>query len=180
MAGKVFIAGTIGEHAYRFIWHSSWWVPGYVATLISVVGIFLLFYALINAQLELKLFIIYTYGLFLISLFFPMAGPAGISVWQILLGPTSANRYFFLPILAWILTLSWIAFRSQECNFFKNFARVILFFFVFIGIPFGWKLIGYKNFDFNVKARRFEKISPGQVMDFKTNPSGWDLQLKKK
>jgi hypothetical protein len=179
LAGKVFITGLFGALVYGIVWKSSWWASGYVAAITAIIGTVMIVYAFRKSQPELKLFIAYAYGVFLLALIFPMVSNTDVPEWESMLHPAGGNRYLFLPILAWIMALVWIYFRAQKFEYIKNFAAILLCLFAFIGIPLSWKITPFKDYHFADQARQFEKIPSGQSMNFKINPC-WNMTLIKK
>lgn len=178
-AGKVVISSLLGARVYNSIWRSSWWNDGYATILVTIIAIALLGYVLKKAELELKLFIIYSYLVFSMALIFPMVSSADMTEWDAMLRPFGGNRYFLLPMLGFIVSIVWIFARAGKAKCLKYFTTFLLGMFIFIGIPFGWIIAPYKDFNFSNQAKQFEAFPLGKSMDFKINP-GWTMTLIKK
>lgn len=179
LAGKIFIGGLLGSSVYGLIWKSSWWTLGYAAVIISIVGLLMIFYSFAKSNLEFKLFLAYSYGIFLLTLIFPMVSSTELSEWDSMLRPNGGNRYFFLPMLAWIVTIGWTYFIFQKSLYLKYLTTLLLCLFIFVGVPLGWKIKSFKDYHFSDQVKQFEKKQGGQTMDIRINP-GWNMTLTKK
>ena len=179
VAGKIFISGIFGWTVYRSIWQTAWWLSGLPAFVIGVGGLFLLAYVFRQSRLEMRLFLVYCYSVFALALLFPMVSAgAGVPEWSSMLRPNGGNRYYLLPMLAWIAAIGWLYLESPRHSFRRRAALVLLVGFVVIGVPLDWRIKSFKDYHFQEQTQAFDRLAPGEVWHGRINPD-WDMELHK-
>jgi hypothetical protein len=90
--------------------------------------------------------------------------------WPFLAVPPIGNRYFMMPMLAWIGVVFTLA--ADRNRALRGIGIVLLAIIVGWGIPRGWKYIDFPRPDFVSAARAFETTPVGRVMSFPQLPPG--------
>ncbi|MGC1185405.1 MAG: hypothetical protein WBA31_09710 [Candidatus Dormiibacterota bacterium] len=133
-----------------------------------VLGILAFYYA----SFEARIFLAYGAVLAVAALV------AERSIWTILLG-TGGSQYWFVPILAWVLALTVLAWRARS-TLLRGLAVLLCTSFVLYGIPHDWRYPPLPNEHFARAAATFQRARPGQEVLFREVPPGWVFELVKK
>jgi hypothetical protein len=145
----------------------------------TVAGLAVLLYALRFGQTELRLFVLFAYAAFALGLARPLAGLPDRPQWEWLCVPGCGNRYYFLPMLAFLACLLWMASRKATPLTIRCFA-VALLLSMPIGIYRDWKYPPFNDLHFSQYAAQFEQAPAGTQIVIPINPSpDWNLQLTK-
>jgi hypothetical protein len=129
-----------------------------------------------KAELELKLFMVFTAMLLFVSLVRPTAYPTpGNTVWA-LLAQASDIRYWVMPSLAFAWCLLWCA---RSGNAFLKIVSLVLLCVMTFSAAINWKHPALTDLHFAEFARAFEAAPPGTVMIIPENPTGWQIRLVK-
>lgn len=134
------------------------------------VGVALLLYSLRYGPLELKLFIVFAFAVLALSLAHPMAGNASFPQWQWLCVPRCATRYFFLPMLASLASLFWIAGNSKASATLRYFVLALLMLLP-IGIYQDWRYAPFDDLGFEQYAAQFENAPAGTTVTIPIYPA---------
>lgn len=178
LAGNVFITGILGLNHYQTFTQLQAWQGGILPIIFGIIGLSLLGYVFWKSKIELRLFLIYAFLIFFAGLASPMVSLVKPQ-WDIMAQSASAgNRYYFFPILAWIVSLIWLAFYKKN-KIYRNIAIILLLVFIFTGVPGDYVFTSYENYHFQKQAHFFEKLTPGKTYTFTINP-GWKMTLIKK
>ncbi len=170
---QVFSSSLLGMNSQKWIIQSeSAFLFAVVAT---VVGLAVLWFALRYAPTELKIFIVFTSIVFAMSLARPLVGPA--PQWQWLCFPGGGNRYYFLPMLAFVAALLWMAIREAPSRALRHFAAGLLLLLP-IGIYQDWNFPRLRDYHFQAYADRFERAPLGTKMTIPIKPN-WSLEITK-
>jgi len=176
IAGDVFVRGILGVHTLTKIMSLGIWHGGLLPLMITLAGAGMLGYVLWNARLELKLLIVFSFLILAAGLASPQVSLT-IPQWKAM-AEGSGERYYFFPILAWVISLGWIL-RNARLKSFKCVAVVFLLAMLMIGIPKSWVFASYKNHDFARQVQEFKKTGPGEVYKFRIAPE-WVMPLVRK
>jgi hypothetical protein len=176
LSGNIFIRGILSRDYTKIITHLNFWNSGFLPIAIGILGIAILGYVFWKAQIELKLLILFTFLVFFAALASPQA-TLTMPQWEYLAGG-SGGRYWFLPKLAWVISLGWLLFNSK-LKFLKIFAGMALFCFAFLGLPQDWTFDKFHNYHFEKQVTEFKNTNSGETYKFKIVP-GWDMPLIKK
>ena len=176
---QVFLASLVGKNtvlhfAIRFSEHSGF-VMDAIAT---VVGLAILLYALRYSPAGLKLFILFSVCLLVLSLTRPLAGTPDHPQWEWLRFPGTSNRYFFLPILAFLAALLWIADSARHRA--MRFCSMVLLLCLPVGIRRDWRYPAFTDMHFREYASEFQTAPSGTKMVIPINPTPWTMKLTKK
>lgn len=148
-----------------------------VEVIATVVGLAVLLYALRYGQTELRLFVLFAFAVLALGLVSPLAGPPDHPQWEHLCVPGCGNRYYFLPMLAFLASLLWIASRRASPRALRYFA-VALLLLLPIGIYQDWRYPPFQDLHFSQYAAQFEQAPAGTKIIIPINPSsGWSMEL---
>jgi hypothetical protein len=151
----------------------------FLAELIAIaIGLGVLIYALRRAPLELKLFIGFAFSVLAAGLASPLGGPSYRPQWQWLSFPGVGNRYYFLPMLAFLASLLWIA-RSRAAPQPLRYFTIVLLLILPFGIYRDWGYQPFRDLHFRVYAAQFEQAPPGTKITIPINP-GSSMELTKR
>ncbi|MDD5396682.1 MAG: hypothetical protein PHW24_01335 [Candidatus Moranbacteria bacterium] len=176
LSGDVFVRSLLGTDYVKKIIELGLWENGSLPISFGVAGVAVLGYVFWKAQMELKLFIIFAFLVFAGALSSPQVSLIKPQ-WDVMTGGPG-GRYYFLPGLAWMISLGWLFFNSEK-RFLKTFVGILLACFVFIGLPHDWVFAKYKDYHFNQQIHEFKSVKVGDQYKFRIVPK-WDMYLKKK
>ena len=144
----------------------------------AAVGVVILLFALRYGPTELRLFILFAFAVFALCLIWPVGARIGWQQWRALPVPGSSNRYYFLPIIAFLASLVWLAFDPAVSRNFRC-AGVVVLLLLPIGIYQDWYYPAFKNFHFPKYAAQFERAPSGTHFTIPINPD-WTMELTKR
>jgi len=147
-------------------------------TIAAAMGLAVLSYTLFRGPLRLKLLILFTFSVLALCLARPLAGTLEREQWDWLCVPGCGNRYYFLPMLAFLASLLWMASQSASPHVMRYFA-VVLLLLLPIGIYRDWRYPAYKDYHFREYAEQFEHAPAGTKMIIPINPD-WSMELTKR
>lgn len=180
LGGQMFLEPLVGNITVLHMAFRHF--PNYVferEILALVIGTALLIYALRYAPVELKLFILFAVAVLSLSLTRPIPGILPQPQWELLSFPGHGNRYFFLPSIAFLAALGWIASRASKAP--RRIARVVLLLLP-LGIVRDWRYPEFADLHFQEYAAKFEASAAGTKMVIPINPvsaAHWTMELTK-
>ncbi|KAB8319730.1 hypothetical protein SD81_013020 [Tolypothrix campylonemoides VB511288] len=174
LASQVFLGALLGQKGSKLI--SS--VPGYniIAILVAVAGIAAFVYCLVKASLELKLFITFAAGVFCVSLLSPVVSET-VPQWSILWRSGTGIRYWFIPMLSFVIILTWLL-NAKQPRQVRLAAKIALVTMV-AGIIVDWRYPAFADLDFKNYSRQFVEAHKGTKVTIPINPPGWSMELIK-
>jgi hypothetical protein len=137
----------------------------------------ILLYCLRYAPAELKLFIAFSYSVLALGLARPLAGAVDQPQWELLRVPGTSNRYFLLPILAFLTALLWIV-NCAKPRTTRCFGTVLLLVCA-IGIRRDWHYPAFEDMHFQQYASKFQIAPSGTRIVIPINPPPWTMELTK-
>lgn len=176
---QVFLASLLGKNtvlhfALRYSERSCFVLEAIATT----VGLAILLYALRYAPAGLKLFVVFSLCVLVLSLARPLAGTLDQPQWEWLRFPGTSNRYFFMPILAFLAALFWIADSARHRA--MRFCSVGLLLCLPVGIRRDWRYPAFTDMHFREYASQFQTAPTGTKMVIPINPTPWTMKLTKK
>ncbi len=90
--------------------------------------------------------------------------------WRLMTIPPMGNRYFMLPMVAWICVLFTLA--ADRSRLLRGIGVTLLLIVLGWGIPQDWKYMDFPRTDFVARARAFAEAPPGTTMSFPQLPPG--------
>jgi hypothetical protein len=176
VARQVFLSSLLGVKSEFHIFAR---VPFAGEVLITIAGLSAILYAVWRGPIELKLFILFVSVVFAAALANPLAAPAGTQ-WETLGVPGAGNRYFFLPTIAFLATLFWIAADSSVPRkaIIRTAAMGVLLVLP-VGVVTDCHYRPFVDLHFRAYARTFAAAAPGTHLTIPINPPGWSMELSK-
>jgi hypothetical protein len=173
---QVFFSSLLGLKAQSWLLelHSLHLVEMIAAAL----GVAVLLYSLRYGPVELRLFILFAFAVFAAGLARPLAGTQDRPQWEWLCVPACGNRYYFLPMLAFLASLLWMAIRSASPRALRYFALALLSLLP-IGIYRDWRYPAFVDYHFQEYAEQFDRVPPGTTLVIPINPD-WAMELTKR
>jgi hypothetical protein len=177
---QVFFSSLLGLNTAQAVHaHRLHFIEEPAAALGLVVVLYVLLYALRHGPAELKLFILFASMVFAMALAHPLAGPVNYPQWALLRIPGCDNRYYFLPMLAFLASLVWVASRAASPRSLR-YITVALLLLLPIGIYQDWRYPPFVDYHFQEYANRFERAPSGTKVTIPINPPGWAMELTKR
>ena len=143
---------------------------------LSIVGTSIVVICLANAEVEMKLFLLFSSMLFAASLISPMAAPL---TGHCLVGmrlQCSSDSILVFPDVGFRMVSLW-GLKSRKTGF-RAVSAVLLIVMCF-GIIRDWRCPVYADLHFAEYANRFEDCSSGTAFTIPLNPEGWNMRLVK-
>lgn len=173
LVGQVFTGGLLGEHYVNYFYNNT-----LALVIILIVALLIIVYAVIRGPLWLKLANLFSVLVITLTLISITPLP-NFDVWEGLTNPGGGQRYWYIPIFVWLMTLFWLLVRGKS-KILKTVAGICFILFVWFGVGQGWKLPIYINYHFSSYVKQFNAAPKGQTVTIPTNPAGWQMVLIKK
>lgn len=169
----------IGTAGFESLMHSRLWNESWVPVLILLVGGLLIAYAVWRGPYVLRLLFLLAAGVLVMALISPFAGGSLRSQWDALAGVGAHARYFYIPSLAWISALVWLAFKARWLVL-RVSAAAALACGLLIAVPRDWRYSAPPPTAFQTAAARFDQAPPGTTMVLPIEPApAWTMTLHK-
>ena len=179
LGGQVFLSAIIGSTGYLDVYRQPWWNAGSAGPiLLSIACVMVMAYVVWKSNLPLRLFILFCFSTLLGSMASPLVSMSGHQ-WRIMASPGAGGRYYFLPMLAWVVSLVWLVGSKHRHRMMAVLGGGALAVMVVVGIPNDWRYPAYTDYQFPEHARQFEAASSGETVTIPINP-GWTMVLHKK
>lgn len=180
---QIFLGSVLGSRGYGIL--MGWGSVGELLAHLSLFGgVTLIGYALLKSKIELRIFIIFSFALFIAGILSPTIGghdrvlDSVKNGWDILLRSSSGIRYWVMPIIAFHLTLIWSIKKSNPISI-----RVLSALFLVLlsyGLVREYKDLEFADLGFEGYAENFEEATPQSHVTIPLNPGGWSMTLIKK
>jgi hypothetical protein len=177
LAGQIFLGSLLGKNGYAWLISTHLWSNVWVIVTL-LYGFIVCLYALSKAPLELRLFIVFATLVLGSALALPIA--RGIELrafWGAMQSPGLGQRYYFIPMVAFVTTLVWMV-GKQTHRQLRLVAALSLSCMVF-GIILDWHHPAFIDFKFKEYANKFIESPKGTKVTIPVNPSGWSMELTK-
>ena len=129
LGGQVFLSSILGKNTFvrfYFVQHLSYLFV--IEAISAAIGLAVIIYALCCAPKELKLFILFAALVLSMALRRPLASLGGeYQQWELMQVPGMSNRYYFLPMLAFLASLIWMLYHNSAASKLPRFAAIGLF-----------------------------------------------------
>jgi len=181
ISGQIFTASIFGfngfANLYNLFLYKMDFLSKFVYLIIFLFGLFSLGFTLLKAKLEIKLFLVFSFLVLSASLFSPMVSVTELQ-WQVMSLPGAATRYWFIPMLGFVVSIFYLAFQKKyKFARFLGFSVIII---MSIGIMWDWVIPSWKNFNFSNQVEEFSHVEVGEEYSFFIQPEGWQMKLIKK
>lgn len=172
VALQIILGTELGRHAMPGIIHTVLWSDNALPILISMAAAGLILMALLSGGVLLRQFILYAVLVLSAGLLRPATG-SSTPAWLLFTTPDIGDRYYVIPMLAWIGALFTLAASRRHVVKGLAYALVAL---VLAAIPgdlhFATRLATSPPTDFAARARRFASAPRGLEMGFPLRPEG--------
>jgi len=175
VSGQIFTASLIGKEGYAELYTTTLHYNDLVSKLFSfltfITGISILLFSYIKGSRVLKLFIIFCFTTFTFALIRPMV-PSGeiYSQWYIMSIPGNALRYFFFPMLAFLMSV--IFLLGQKEKRIKIIGIIILVIFVW-GTKYEFFYKPWPDLEYKKQIQKIERLQPGEMLEIEAIPKFW-------
>ena len=159
MARNIFIRGISGTSYVPEIMGLGIWSNGLLPILVVALGVAVIGRVLWKAELELKFFIIFSFMIFTAALITPQVSLVKPQWGEMAMG--GGGRYYFLPTLTWVISLGWLLFNAEHL-FLRCIAGALIACMLIAGLPGGWVLMKYNNYNYKVQVQEFNNKTPGR------------------
>jgi hypothetical protein len=173
LAGDVYLGALLGHWApleFHVLFYAC----------VALIGTGLVLYAIVNASLEFRLFVVFAAAIFLASIATPITGQHAEPQWWHLRG-SLGTRYWFLPTLAFLWCLIWCA--TSAASILMRRAAICGAAILCIGIVADWRYPAFVDLHFPEYAKVFDASPPGMAVTIPLNPRKsqlWEVRLVKK
>lgn len=158
---------------------SAHWPPSDLLlsnVILGLLGVAIIAYTVLTAQLELKLFVLFSFAIFASALKSSLMS-ATVPQWQVL-AAVSDCRYFFFPMLAFVWSLIWCA-TSHKGKMIRATAMIPLVA-LCLFLPKTWRYQLDQDMHFNQYVSQLKGVPIDTVVRIPIYPGGdWILYLKK-
>jgi hypothetical protein len=178
LGGQVFFSSVMGLGTSIQLFFGHVHSLLLIQAIAMLVGLAITVYAFRYGPMELKLFIFYAALTLAVALIRPVASFSGeFAQWQVLQIPGVANRYYFLPMLAFLASLTWMVANTATSKPARYAALAVMALLPY-GICRDWRYKPFVDFDFQGFAAAFERAAPGKTLSIPINPD-WQMVLTK-
>jgi hypothetical protein len=172
---QVIWGALIGIKGFAWVMGRWWFDACFGASIFA--ALLVVAYALWKAPVELKSFLLFGGAEFSASLISPAGNFSTSPPLVILYHANSGNRYWVIPMCAFVLTLIWALTRAKD-PVVRVLSGAFLATMIF-GIVADFSHPPLVDYQFNANIQFFESLPPGQKMTFPINPPGWTMELHK-
>ena len=169
VATQVLLGAELGYYAISSLPARAFWQSNVLPVALAALAAVLAVVALLRGTRLLRQFALFA-GLVLLS---ALASPQVSSTapqWQVMTVPPMGNRYYTVPMLAWIAVLFTLA--ADRSRVLRAAGAALLAVVLVWGIPRDWREIVMPRTDFVARAHAFAAAPPGTRMTFPIHPPG--------
>jgi hypothetical protein len=180
LGGQIFLSPLLGSKTllHMTLRHMPHYV--YAREMIAlVIGVAVLLYSLRYAPVEVKLFVLFGFAVLSISLARPIPGHMPKPQWELMCFPGHGNRYYFLPSIAFMAALVWVAIGGSRV---PRYVAGLLLLLLPLGIVRDWRYPDFVNLHFHRYASEFRRLPAGEKIVIPINPvnaDNWKMELTK-
>ena len=169
LGGNIFLGGTLALHNLLDK------LPLAVDGAFALLGMAILFYALLRGTVALRLMILFTAASFIAAMHSPLIeGPK--PAWQLMVDDFFC-RYWYYPMLAFFWSASWCIFRSNLR--LAKFAGYCILVALVYGVARDWEYPPFSDHHFARYAAQFEQAQPGESVVIPLYPDPRQMELLK-
>ena len=177
LAGQIFLGSLLGKNGYAWLISTHLWSNVWVIVII-LNSLLMCFYALSKAPLELKLLIVFATLVLSSALALPIT--RGIELrafWGAMQSPGLGQRYYFIPMVAFVTTLVWTV--GQQTHRQLRLVAALSLSCMILGIILDWHHPAFIDLKFQEYANQLIESPKGTKLTIPINPSGWSMELIK-
>jgi hypothetical protein len=166
---EVLLGAELGYNTINDIYFLPVWQHNVLPLAVAAIGTVLTGFALLRGSLLLRELALFS-GLLLIAALVSPQVSISDPQWLAMSHPPMGNRYYTIPMLAWIAVLFTLA---ADCHRILRGAGVALLSVILVwGIPHDWPEMPMPRTNFIDQAKAFEAAPPGTRMEFAILPPG--------
>jgi hypothetical protein len=175
VADRVVLPSTFAEegHAHVFTVGSTHGVA--IATLITLVALIVIVFALLRGGAPLRIFLISCAALTGLCLVAPIATQPKLSAWTSLATSDGGERYFLIAEVAWFVCVVWVISRLPLPGLLPLACLALGVTFA-SGLLASWSYAPYTDFQPARYTQLLRQASPGTTIVVPINP-GWQMRL---
>jgi hypothetical protein len=183
ITGQIYVASLIGQKGYSLFLNYLHGLHNYISNLIIIfifiVGSAITIFSFLKGRKELKVFIIFCLTTFAFSLIRPMVpSNEALSQWQIMAMPGSATRYYFLPMIAFLISVIFLINKKNILPI-RLVGLFILTIFV-LGLQFEFFYAPWTNYNYKNQIKELQYKHAGEYMEIQIIPGQYKIKLYKK
>jgi hypothetical protein len=176
LGGRVVLSSLLGQHGFDFLtWHLAWPYLVFLVWTFTAIGVTVIGAVLLAAPVRLRLFVVFSCLVLAAALRFPMSAPGRPQF--PLLAVHGGGRYWFLPMLAFLVSLGWLALAAPMPV--RVGARALLLLFP-IGALRDFRHPAFEDVGWKREVERFEAAPRGALLHLATYPPGWTFLIEKR
>jgi hypothetical protein len=181
LGGQLFLSSVLGQSTLGQLYSAHALSLVVMEAAATLIGLLVVLYALRYGPLELRLFNLFAYAVLALSLIRPFTMMEGLrEEWDIMQLPGIANRYYFLPMTAFLASLFWMLHEAKPALRAARYAASAIVLLLPVGICRDWFYPPYPETHFREIAAQFERAAPGTKIAIPQNPTDWRMELVKK
>mgnify|MGYP001600988561 CR=1 FL=1 len=179
-SGQLVLGSLIGKVGYDYLYthfliFESWIGIGiYLSSF--VFGVTAIGLTLWKGKKELRLIVLFGLVVLIFSLLKPMASTS-LPQWQVMAIPGAAGRYWFFPMLSFVLSLLYLTVQKNWPRL-KVIALLVCLLWIW-GLKTEGILRAWPNLNFKEQAKIFGQLPSGAEMRFRVMPENWHNMVLK-
>lgn len=154
------------------VWHDP--VVPVITTVLMILCAWISFR---KAPSLLRSFLGYVLIVFAASLATPANGTSSPQ-WPLMAHVGTGDRYYFLPILAWLILLVSAAYAPSVAKLFRTIPKSLIILAICVGVPFGWVYPARSPVPWVPYVRQITNTPRGTVVVVPIDPHGWSMRLR--
>ena len=166
---EVLLGAELGFYTIQRVHDAPIWQPNAVPLAVAIAGFVLAVLAMIRGSSLVRKVALFASLVFLGSLASPQVSLSDPQ-WLVMTHPPMGNRYYTIPMLAWIAILFTLA--ADRNRWLRGVGVALLAVLLLWGVPHDWQEYPMAPTDFLDRARAFEAAPPGTRMEFPIHPPG--------
>lgn len=159
IAGQVVLGSILGMRGYTVVTFTPVWRSAWFPVCLAVASFAIVAWGLAYGPALLRAFVVYSGFILLSSLVVPI-GTSSVHPWQAFVPPGNDNRYYFMPMLAWISTLTWGLLFSLR-RWIRAMVAACLLGMVLLGVPGDWEYPPYQPLLWAPYAEQIQSVCTG-------------------
>ena len=168
---RVIYEALFGQVGGMRIMSHEWgqfWTQGLAIGLAALAGLAMLVYVMLRAPVELRLLVLYAALTFAAVIAWPGMPQGDALWWDLLLPASNGNRYFLLPVLAFLFTCAWLA--TSKAIPAGAAGMFLLALALVVGVRLNWREPPHPNFEFQAAVRKYQAAPIGANVLILTPP----------
>jgi hypothetical protein len=166
---EVLLGAELGFYTIQNVYAASIWQPNAVPLTVAMIGFVLAVVAMVRGSSLVRKAALFASLVFLGALVSPQVS-IDVPQWQVMARPPMGNRYYTIPILAWVAVLFTLA--ADRNRWLRGIGVALLAVLLLWAVPHDWHELPMPRTDFLERARAFEAAPPGTRMEFPIHPPG--------